>query len=119
MKIKIGHGTFGDIFADLDKVKACNYCQYFKGYGLHALCGHCDLLDKDLNGGYCGEYVKVAKSCNEFTVREELLEENINTSDKLKNEISHLIQQKRKVREYIKQHGTIDGLKDVNFVKPL
>jgi len=80
-KIQIGHGTFGDIFADLDKVKACNYCKYFKGYGLHALCGHCDLLNKDLV--YFGEYSKVAKSCNEFSAREELLEENIQSNNKI------------------------------------
>jgi hypothetical protein len=82
-KINIGHGTFGDIFADLDKVKTCNYCKYFKGYGLHAVCGHCDLLNKDISGGYCGEYAKVAKSCNEFSVREELLEENIKSNNKI------------------------------------
>ena len=80
MKIKVGHGTSGDIFEDLEKVKACNFCKYFKGYGWHAVCGHCDLLNKDISGGYCGGYSKMAKSCNEFSVREELLEENINSN---------------------------------------
>lgn len=76
MKIKVGISTHGDIFEDLDKVKACNYCIHFKGYGLHACGGHCFKFDKDIIGGYIGEYNKVAKSCNDFEVRSELLEEN-------------------------------------------
>lgn len=39
MQIKIGHGTFGDVYEDIEKVKACNYCIHFKGYGLHACSG--------------------------------------------------------------------------------
>ena len=74
MRIKIGHGTNGDIYADLDKVKACNFCTHFKGYGLHAFTGHCFKLNKDIDGGYIGNYSKVAKECNYFNVKPELLE---------------------------------------------
>ena len=76
MKIRIGHGTNGYIFADLEKVKACNYCIHFKGYGLHACSGFCSKLNKELTGGYVGEYSKAAKDCTAFEVRPELLEEN-------------------------------------------
>ncbi len=77
MKIKVGHGTNGDIYADLEKVKACNYCIYFKGYGLHACSGHCFKFDKDINGGYIGVYSETARECSNFEVRPELLEANI------------------------------------------
>lgn len=74
MRIKVGHGTNGDIYADLDEVKACNFCIHFKGYGLHAHSGHCFKLDKDIEGGYIGNYSKVAKKCVDFEVKAELLE---------------------------------------------
>ena len=76
MRIKIGHGSNGDIFEELEKVKACNFCIYFKGYGLHAFSGHCFKFDKDIIGGYIGEYSKTAKKCNNFEVRNKLLEKN-------------------------------------------
>lgn len=76
MKIKIGHGTFGGIYEDLEKVKACNFCTYFKGYGLHACSGFCNKLNKELEGGYIGMYSKVAKDCAAFEVIPKLLEEN-------------------------------------------
>ena len=74
MRIKVGHGTNRDISAAIEKVKACNFCTYFKGYGLHAVSGHCSILDKDIDGGYIGNYSKVAKECNDFNVRPELIE---------------------------------------------
>ena len=73
MKIKVGTGTNGDIYADLEKVKACNICIYFKAYGFHACAGHCFKHNKDINGGYIGNYNKVAKECNNFNVRSELI----------------------------------------------
>ena len=76
MKIKIGHGTLGDIYEDLEKVKACNFCIHFKGYGLHACSGFCYKLNKELAGGYTGGYSKVAKDCTVFEVRPDLLEGN-------------------------------------------
>ena len=76
MRIKVGYGTNGDIYADLEKVKACNFCTHFKGYGLHAVCGYCSMLDKEIHGGYIGNYTKVAKECNVFDVKRELIEEN-------------------------------------------
>lgn len=76
MKIKIGHGTNGDIYADLEQVKACNFCIHFKGYGLHAPSGHCFKLNKDIEGGYVGIYSKTARECNNFEVRLELTEGN-------------------------------------------
>lgn len=82
MKIKIGHGTLGDIYEDLEKVKACNFCTHFKGRGLHACSGFCSKLNKELTGGYVGGYSKVAKDCTDFEVRPELLEEN-NTNKRI------------------------------------
>ena len=76
MRIRVGFGTNGDIYTDLDKVKACNFCIYFRGYGLHACTGHCFKLNKDIDGGYIGNYNKVAKDCDNFEVKPELLEEN-------------------------------------------
>lgn len=76
MKIKIGHSTLGDIYEDLKKVKACNFCIHFKGYGLHACTGFCNKLNKELTGGYIGGYSKVAKDCTVFEVRPDLLEGN-------------------------------------------
>lgn len=76
MKIKVGIGTNGDIYKDLDEVKACNFCRYFEGYGLHAVCGHCLMLDKDIHGGYIGNYTKTAKECHVFEVKRELIEGN-------------------------------------------
>lgn len=35
MKIKIGIGSNGDIYEDIEKVKSCHYCTHFQGYGLH------------------------------------------------------------------------------------
>lgn len=73
MKIKIGFGTLGDIYEDLEKVKACNFCMHFEGYGLHGFSGFCNKLNKKLS--YC-DYPKIAKDCTAFEVRPELLEEN-------------------------------------------
>ena len=78
MKIKTGHGTFGDIYNDLEKVKACNFCIHFEAYGLHGFNGFCNKLDKKLF--YC-DYPKIGKDCTDFVVRPELLEEN-NPNDK-------------------------------------
>ena len=75
-RIKIGIGTDGYIFADLEKVKACNFCKHFKPHGLHACAGHCVTLNKDIEGGYSGNYERTAKNCENFDVRTELLEEN-------------------------------------------
>ena len=60
-----------------EKVKSCNYCMHFKGYGLHACSGHCFKFDKDITGGYIGGYSKTARECSDFEVRPELLEANI------------------------------------------
>ena len=72
MRIKVGIGTDGDIYADLDEVKVCNFCTHFKGYGLHAHSGHCFKLDKDIEGGYVGNYTKTAKECDVFDVKQDL-----------------------------------------------
>ena len=37
----------------------------------------------------------------------------------VKNEIVHHIQQKRQINEYVKEHGSIDGIKGIDFAKPL
>lgn len=74
MRIKVGIGTDGDIYSDLDEVKACNFCTHFRGYGLHAACGYCSMLDKDIYGGYVGSYAKMAKECYAFDVKPELIE---------------------------------------------
>lgn len=74
MRIRVGIGTNGPIFEDLDKAKACNYCTYFKGYGLHAFGGHCSRHNKEIGGGYLGNYAKTAKECDCFNARSELLE---------------------------------------------
>lgn len=74
MRIKVGHGTSGDIFEDLEKVKACNFCIYFKGYGLHACAGFCNKLKKELTGGYSGMYSKIAQKCTDFEVEPDLIE---------------------------------------------
>lgn len=76
MRIRIGTGTNGDIYEDLEKVKACNLCKHFLGFGLHACAGHCFLLNKDISGGYTGNYHKVANECKNFEAQEWLLEEN-------------------------------------------
>ena len=73
-RIRVGFGTNGDIYQDLEKAKACNFCIYFQGYGLHWVCGHCSKLNKEIEGGYVGGYSKTAKECDSFTVRPELLE---------------------------------------------
>jgi len=79
---KIGNGTNGYIFEDLEKVKACNFCTHFKVYGLHGCDGHCSKLNKDISGGYIGNYYKVANECGDFEVSEELLEEKRNKKNK-------------------------------------
>lgn len=67
MKIIIGTSSKnGDILKDYDEAKACNFCIHFKGYGLHALAGRCFKYNKDITGGYVGNYSKVAKKCNSF-----------------------------------------------------
>ena len=78
MKIRVGLGTNGYIFEELEKVKACNFCIHFVGYGLHAFNGFCHKLNKEIKGGYIGMYSKIARDCNNFEVRPELLEENNN-----------------------------------------
>lgn len=74
IRIKIGNGTNGYIFEELEKVKACNYCIHFKNCGLHSCSGHCSKFDKDITGGYIGMYSKIARECSNFEVRPELLE---------------------------------------------
>lgn len=74
MRIRIGFGTEGDIYEDLEKVKACNFCTYFRGYGLHACSGHCFKFNKDIEGGYIGNYSKVAKTCTDFDAIPNLIE---------------------------------------------
>lgn len=81
MKIKVGIGTNGNIYKDLDE--ACNFCTHFKGYGLHALNGHCSIFNKDIDGGYIGNYTKVAKECNAFNVKRELIKENNSYEDNI------------------------------------
>lgn len=74
MKILIGFTSIkGEIYEDYDKAKACNFCIHFKGFGLHAAAGHCYKLDKDINGGYSGNYSKTAKECNNFECKPQLL----------------------------------------------
>lgn len=74
MRIRIGFGTEGDIYEDLEKAKACNFCIYFRGYGLHACSGHCLKFNKDIEGGYIGNYIKVAKTCTDFNAIPNLIE---------------------------------------------
>lgn len=77
MKIIIGHSSKnGNILKDYDEAKACNYCIYFKGYGLHALAGRCFKFNKDITGGYVGNYSKVAKKCDSFECEPEKLVED-------------------------------------------
>ena len=67
MKIITGiSSNGGPSTMDYDKAKACNFCIHFKGYGLHACAGHCFKLDKDIEGGYIGNYRKVGKDCDSF-----------------------------------------------------
>lgn len=79
-KIKIGHylrdGKTGDIYEDYDKAKACNFCIHFKGYGLHGFAGRCFKFNKDITGGYVGNYSKVAQKCDSFECKPELLKED-------------------------------------------
>lgn len=58
---------------DYNEAKACNFCINFKGYGLHAVAGHCFKLNKDIEGGYIGNYHKVAKDCDFFECIPKLL----------------------------------------------
>lgn len=75
MRILVGFSsTKGNIYEDLEKVKSCHLCTHFKGYGLHACAGHCFKLNKDIEGGYTGNYSKVAKECDSFDVKPELIE---------------------------------------------
>ena len=76
MRIKIGFGTSGDIYEDVEKVKAYNFCIHFKCYGLHGFSGFCDKLNKEITGGYIGRYSEAAQNCTTFEVRHELIEEN-------------------------------------------
>lgn len=67
MKILIGSSSLkGPIYEDYDKAKACNFCIHFRGYGLHACAGHCFKLNKDIEGGYIGNYRKIGKDCDNF-----------------------------------------------------
>ena len=50
----------------LESMVQCNFCIHFRGYGLHACAGHCVKLDKDIGGGYIGNYRKVGKDCDYF-----------------------------------------------------
>lgn len=79
MKIKIGYGTLGDIYDDLEKVKACNFCIHFKCYGLHGFSGFCNKLNKEITGGYS----EAAQNCATFEVRPDLIEENNNNINKI------------------------------------
>jgi hypothetical protein len=74
MKIIVGSSSIsGDILVDYNEAKACNFCIHFRGYGLHACAGHCVKLDKDIGGGYIGNYRKVGKDCDYFECRPALL----------------------------------------------
>lgn len=69
MKIKIGIGSNGNIYEDVEKVKSCHYCIYFQGYGLHWFSGICEMNNTEI---VSYNYSKTAKECNCFTVKEEL-----------------------------------------------
>ncbi len=74
-KIRVGFGTNGDIYEDLEKCKACNFCTHFMGYGLHAVAGKCLKKDKEISGGYIGNYRKIAMECDSFDCKPDLLVE--------------------------------------------
>ena len=48
MKIKIGIGSNGYIYEDIEKVKSCHYCNHFKGYGLHWFSGRCEINNTEI-----------------------------------------------------------------------
>lgn len=76
-QIKIGVSNIeGDIYGDYEEYKACNLCVHFRGIGLHACCGDCTLKNKTIEGGYIGNYKKVAKECDSFECIPELLKED-------------------------------------------
>ena len=75
-KIKIGVSSLtGEILEDFDKAKACNFCSHFSGYGLHAFGGFCDYIKEDVLGGYTGMYNRMAKDCDGFECKSDLLVE--------------------------------------------
>lgn len=46
--------------------KGCHTCKNFQGYGAHAVCGFCKALEKEITGGYLGNYEKIAHECELF-----------------------------------------------------
>ena len=52
-----------------NKIKACNFCKNFRGYGLHWVSGFCFLKGKEING----YYKHTAEKCNNFENRAEVL----------------------------------------------
>lgn len=69
MKIKLGT----NYIVDYEDGKMCNLCEHFVGYGLHACSGHCFKLNKDISGGYVGNYRTTAKECSEFSCKKDYL----------------------------------------------
>lgn len=70
MKIKIGIGSNGNIYEDVEKAKSCHYCTNFQGYGLHWFSGICKVNNTKIASW---DYSKTAKKCNCFNVREDLI----------------------------------------------
>lgn len=70
MKIKVGIGPNGDIYEDIEKAKSCHYCTHFLGYGLHWFSGICKVNNTEIASW---DYSKIAKQCNCFNVKEELI----------------------------------------------
>lgn len=73
IKVVIGVDSDGYIYEDVEKVRSCNICEHFKGYGLHWVSGYCSAKNLKINGGYTGNYVKTAKVCDMFEPKEELV----------------------------------------------
>ena len=63
----------GPIYGDYDEYKSCHYCKSFCGHGAHWFGGKCKL--KDIELGFM-EYSNVAKDCENFVCREELIAYN-------------------------------------------
>ena len=51
-----------------NKIKACNFCKNFRGYGLHWVSGFCILKGEEING----YYKRTAEKCNNFENRPEV-----------------------------------------------
>ena len=72
--IKVGCSSKeGNLYREYNKAKSCHICKHFVGYGLHAVAGKCTLLDKEIGGGYTGNYSKVAQECESFDCKLEFL----------------------------------------------